>query len=153
MIGFKGRLKFRQYMPAKPTKYGIKVWMAADASNGYVLNCSVYEGSEEGNALIHGLGYDIVMKMARPYLNKNHYLFFDNFFSTPRLFEYLLVQDTYACAIVRLNRKELPCSAKTKLKQPGELICEQKGNLVYTKWHDKRDINFLSTNVSPEEPS
>ena len=80
MIGFKGRLKFRQYMPAKPTKYGIKVWMAADASNGYVLNCSVYEGSEEGNALIHGLGYDIVMKMARPYLNKNHYLFFDNFF-------------------------------------------------------------------------
>ena len=36
MIGFKGRLSFRQYMPAKPTKYGIKVWMAADASNGFV---------------------------------------------------------------------------------------------------------------------
>ena len=35
MIAFKGRLAFRQYMPAKPTKYGIKVWMAADSSNGY----------------------------------------------------------------------------------------------------------------------
>ena len=44
MIGFRGRLSFRQYMPAKPTKYGIKVWMAADSSNGYVLNFDVYLG-------------------------------------------------------------------------------------------------------------
>ena len=42
MIGFKGRLSFRQYMPAKPTKYRIKVWMAADASNGFVINHEVY---------------------------------------------------------------------------------------------------------------
>ena len=41
-IGFRGRLSFRQYMPAKPTKYGIKVWMAADSSNGYVLNFDIY---------------------------------------------------------------------------------------------------------------
>ena len=41
MIGFKGRLSFHQYMPAKPTKYGIKVWMAADASNGFVVNHEV----------------------------------------------------------------------------------------------------------------
>ena len=37
MIAFKERL-FRRYLPAKPTKYGTKVWMAADASNGYVVN-------------------------------------------------------------------------------------------------------------------
>ena len=80
MIAFKGRLKFRQYKPAKLTKIWIRVWMAADASNRYVLNFSVYEVSEERNALIHDLGYDIVTKMARPYLNKNHHLFFDNFF-------------------------------------------------------------------------
>ena len=153
MIAFKGRLKFRQYMPAKPTKYGIKVWMAADAANGYVLNFEVYEGSQEGNLLIHGLGYNVVMKMARPFLNRKHHLFFDNFFSTPRLFEHLLDQGTYACTTIRSNRKELPRCAKKKLKQPGELIREQKGNLLFTKWHDKRDINFLSSNVSPEQPS
>ena len=38
MTAFKGRLSFRQYMPTKPTKYGIEVWMAADSSNGYVSN-------------------------------------------------------------------------------------------------------------------
>ena len=33
MIAFKGRLLFRRYMLAKPTKYGIKVWMAANSQN------------------------------------------------------------------------------------------------------------------------
>ena len=75
MISFKGWMKFRQYMQTKPTKYGIEVWMAADTSNGDVLNFSVYEGIEEGNALVHGLGCDIVMQMKSPYLNKNHHLF------------------------------------------------------------------------------
>ena len=35
MIAFRGTLAFRQYMPAKPTKYGIKVWVRADSHNGY----------------------------------------------------------------------------------------------------------------------
>ena len=35
MIKFRGRQAFRQYMPAKPTKYGIKVWMRSDPTNGY----------------------------------------------------------------------------------------------------------------------
>lgn len=57
MIGFRGRLSFRQYMPAKPTKYGIKVWMAANSSNGYVLNFAVYLGKEvDGRWRIYGLG-------------------------------------------------------------------------------------------------
>ena len=46
MIALKGRLSFRQYLPAKPTKYGIEVWMAADASNCYVVNFSFYLGSD-----------------------------------------------------------------------------------------------------------
>ena len=36
MIGFKGRLNFKRYMPGKPTKWGIKVWELANSSNGYV---------------------------------------------------------------------------------------------------------------------
>ncbi|KAK3735138.1 hypothetical protein QZH41_000008 [Actinostola sp. cb2023] len=152
MIAFKGRLAFRQYMPAKPTKYGIKVWMAADSNNGYVLNYDVYLGSEQGNQRIHGLGYDVVMKMARPYLNTNRHLYFDNFFSSPKLVQHLEEQNTYACSTVRCNRKEMPPCAKDKLRQPGELLRMQKGNLLFTKWHDKRDVAFLSTNVSPREP-
>jgi hypothetical protein len=36
MIAFTGRLGFKQYVPLKPTKWGIKVWMRADPNNGYM---------------------------------------------------------------------------------------------------------------------
>ena len=55
-------------MPAKPTKYGIKVWMAADAKKGYVSNSAVYLSHAENNhRRIHSLGYDVVMKMTEPF--------------------------------------------------------------------------------------
>ena len=152
MIAFKGRLSFRQYIPAKPTKYGIKVWMAADSQNGYVNNFSVYLGKEANVPRVNGLGYDVVMKMASPFLKKHRHFFFDNFFTSTKLMEDLLAQDTYACGTVRSNRKDLPPSAKNKLGQRGK-VCTQRGKIIFTKWHDKRDISFLSTNVLPSEPS
>ena len=62
---------------------------------------------------------------------------------------------TFACpANIRLFYCKMytPC-AKNKLCQPGQTITQQRGSLKFTKWHDKRDVAFLSTNVSPEEPS
>ena len=151
MIAFRGRLSFKQYMPAKPTKYGIKVWMAADSSNGYVLNFDVYLGKETNQRRIYGLGYDVVTKMIRPFMNKHHHVYFDNFFSSTTLLEHLETNDTSACATIRCNRKDLPRCAKEKLR-PGERVVSQKGNVVFTKWHDKRDVSVISTNCSPLAP-
>ena len=36
MIAFKGRLSYVQYLPAKPIKTGIKVWMCYDAYISYL---------------------------------------------------------------------------------------------------------------------
>ena len=72
------------------------------------------------------------------------------FFSSVRLLEHLRAQRTFACATVRVNRKDLPAAAKKKLR-PGEKVVRQKGRLVFTKWHDKRDVSILSTSVSPVE--
>ncbi|XP_067684316.1 piggyBac transposable element-derived protein 4-like [Haliotis asinina] len=52
MVAFRGRLAFRQYLPAKPTKYGIKVWMRADPEKGYVSDFQVYTG--KGNRTAEG---------------------------------------------------------------------------------------------------
>lgn len=38
IIGFKGRLSFLQYMPKKPTKWGMKAWVLSDSHTGYVWN-------------------------------------------------------------------------------------------------------------------
>ena len=55
---------------------------AADSSNGYVLNFDVYLGKEAIQRRIYGLGCDVVTEMIRPFMNKNHHVYFDNFFSS-----------------------------------------------------------------------
>ena len=43
--------------------------------------------------------------------------------------------------------------ANKKLSKAGELVQRQKGGKLFTKWYDKWDVSFLSTNISPLEQS
>ncbi|CAI8029910.1 PiggyBac transposable element-derived protein 4, partial [Geodia barretti] len=45
MVGFKGRLCFIQYLPKKPTKWGIKAYVLADSATGYVYSWRLYTGN------------------------------------------------------------------------------------------------------------
>ena len=83
-------------------------------------------------------------------MNRNHHVhvFFDNFFTSTKLLEHSEANDTFACGTVRCNRKDLPPCAKNKLRV-GEKLVHQKGHVVFTKWHDKRDVSIMSTDVSP----
>ena len=65
MIGTKARLSFLQYLPKKPKKWGIKLWVLADSSNGYVPAFDVYIGASD--SVRHGLGYSVVIKPIEPY--------------------------------------------------------------------------------------
>jgi len=58
MLKFKGRLGFIQYMPLKPVKCGVKVWMAAGSETGYVHAFDIYTAKND---------YDI----HEQYLDKN----------------------------------------------------------------------------------
>ena len=41
MIWFKGPLEFHQYIPMKPIKWGVKVWMLTQSKTGYVDNFQI----------------------------------------------------------------------------------------------------------------
>ena len=64
MIPFKGRSTLKQYMPQKPVKRGIKVWMLADTTNGYVTSLEVYTG-KKGNTTEVGLGGKVVISLTK----------------------------------------------------------------------------------------
>jgi len=81
-------------------------------------------------------------------MSKNHHVYFDHFFNSVTLLEHLKANGTYACPTVRCNRKDLPQCAKEKL-HPGEKVVSQKGNVVFMKWHDERDVSLISTKCSP----
>ena len=46
MIPFKGRLQFKQRMPLKPVKYGIKLFEVCESKTGYCMKFSVYLGKQ-----------------------------------------------------------------------------------------------------------
>jgi len=49
LVKFNGRLSFKQYMPMKPDKFGIKVWLLTDADTYYVSRFQVYLGKNRTN--------------------------------------------------------------------------------------------------------
>ncbi|XP_053376958.1 piggyBac transposable element-derived protein 4-like [Mercenaria mercenaria] len=152
MIGYTGRLGFKQYVPMKPTKRGIKVWVRMDPHNGYVNDIQVYLGKENRDG-DKGLGERVVMDSVTPILNRGHHVYCDNYFTTVGLFEELQQQGTYACGTFRSNRRGIPDEIKQqKLKEQGTSITMQKGNMVATAWRDKKTVFILSTNFDPTTP-
>ena len=112
MIGTRCRIHFLQYIPKKPTKWGIKVFVNAESSSGYVLKHQVYAGSscasEDDTSTTHG----IVMNLMEKYLNKNHKLFTDNFYTSLLLCQELNDKGTYLCGTVQPKRKHYPKKLK-----------------------------------------
>ena len=47
---FKGRLKFKVYNPAKPNKFGIKIFQICESSTGYVLGFDIYCRSDKSHS-------------------------------------------------------------------------------------------------------
>ena len=48
LVPFRGCCPFRQYMPNKPSKYGITIWAACDAKSNNAWNMQVYTGKLPG---------------------------------------------------------------------------------------------------------
>ena len=84
LVKFKGRLAFKQYMPLKPAKRGIKVWLRADSTTHYVSTFQVYTGRpRQGEPEPEcGLGARVVTELSRDLVGGFYHLFFDNFFSS-----------------------------------------------------------------------
>ena len=82
MIPSKGRLGFKQYMRDRPTKWGIKVWVLADATNGYVKKFEVYTGKEEGNRSSVGLCSRVVLNLMKGLHGSGLHLYTDNFYTS-----------------------------------------------------------------------
>ena len=77
------------------------MWVVADSSNGFFLDVDVYVGKpSDGDSTEHGLGERVVLKLTEPFCNKNYWVFCDNYFSSPALFNELLLHGLYACDTV-----------------------------------------------------
>ena len=104
MIGTKCRLSFIQYLPKMAVKWGIKVWVCADAVNGYIYTFDVYCGANSTTAVTsNGVAYGVVFKLIEPCLRKGYTVYMDNYYSSPLLYKDLLDAGTTASGTLRNN--------------------------------------------------
>ena len=143
MVGTRCRVHFLQYIPKKPTKWGIKIFVNSESFTGYVLAYDIYTGGSCSDD--RGSTHATVMKPMQKYLNKGHALFTDNFYTSPLLYQDLLNNGTFACGTVRINRKHFPTALKhLSLKRPQYKFATYK-SFTAGIWHDRRDVTFLTT--------
>ncbi|KAK2873700.1 hypothetical protein Q8A73_024415, partial [Channa argus] len=66
LVPFRGRYPFRQYMPNKPSKYGIKIWAACDAKSSYAWNMQQNQGIHVVMEMSEGLqGHNITYELQK----------------------------------------------------------------------------------------
>jgi len=74
VVLYKGRYFFiRQFMPDKPVRFGIKVWVLASSKSRFVWKIKVYFGEETGTGP-YGLGYHVVERMMAGLEHRGHHL-------------------------------------------------------------------------------
>ncbi|XP_061899254.1 piggyBac transposable element-derived protein 3-like [Entelurus aequoreus] len=106
LVPFRGRCSFRQCMPNKPAKYGIKIWAACDAKSSYAWNMQVYTGKLPGGTSEKNQGMCVVLEMSEGL--QGHNITCDNLFTSYRLGDELQKRKLTMLGTVRRNKPELP---------------------------------------------
>lgn len=151
MVKSRHRSGIRQYIKDKPNKWGIKLWVLADSSNGYTIDYDIYIGRAAGRDVSeHGLSYDVVMKLMQPYLNQGYHLFVDNFYTSVTLFKTLFTQGTPATGTIMETRRDFPAVLKNgkewaKGKERGAMRWEQDIPCLALQWVDNKVVSLLTT--------
>ncbi|KRZ08871.1 PiggyBac transposable element-derived protein 4 [Trichinella zimbabwensis] len=103
---FKGRCQFRQYMPKKPAKYGIKFWVTCCSKSSYAWNMQIYTGKPSSGIREKNQGMRVVLDMAKGL--KGHNVTCDNFFTSYSLGVELRKKNLTLVGTVKKNKPELP---------------------------------------------
>ncbi|KAG5280755.1 hypothetical protein AALO_G00063680 [Alosa alosa] len=150
-ITSKGRFSPTQYMPSKPLRKGLKVWMLCDSRSGYCHRTRVYVGKPGEEAAL-GVARKAVTSLVRGLEAKHHHIFMDSFFTSVPLLQRLLRDGLYACGPTHPARRGYPDTLKPRnvgKLAPGEFYQCQHGNLVATVTRDAKVMSCLSTNSAP----
>lgn len=101
MIPFKGQSYVKYYMRGKPHPWGFKIYLLCGTS-GLVYDLLMYQVEHteinEQAKQMYGFGGAVVLKLISDIVKPNqHYLYFDNFFTSYNLIHALDEMKIYAC--------------------------------------------------------
>lgn len=83
LISFRGRCSFRQYIPSKPARYGIKIFALVDVKNAYTYNLEVYVGAQpDGPYKINNSPNNVVTRLVQQIEGTKRNITIDNWFTS-----------------------------------------------------------------------
>lgn len=77
LVLFRGRCNFKQYIPTKPAKYGLKIWTVCDVKTSYAWRLQVYTGKAGDRAEVNQ-GMRVVLELTEGL--QGNVITCDNFF-------------------------------------------------------------------------
>jgi len=107
LISFHGRCRFIMYIPSKPGKYGLKMWVMADSDTYYCANVQLCAG-KVGNQPDVGQATRVVLELAESIQGSGRNISTDNFFTSYKLARDLMDRRLTIVGTMRSNRKEIP---------------------------------------------
>lgn len=108
LIAFRGRCSFRQYIPNKPARYGIKIFALVDVKNAYTYNLEVYAGQQpDGPYKMNNNAESVVKRMVQPVEGTRRNITMDNWFTSLPVVKYLLSEKQLT--VVGTLRKNKTC--------------------------------------------
>lgn len=147
MVKFQGRIKFLQYAPDKPEKWGIKLYKLCD-STGYMFACAVYTGARTDKEDDEGSIDRVVKDLVEPITGqKPYHLYCDNLYCNIPLALWLQEHSIYITGTLRANRKFMPKEFKSaQLVDKGDSVwTSSPTGISLVKWWDSTEVLFLST--------
>jgi len=92
----------------------------------------IYLGSQEkqGRQCKHGVYFEVVDKLCKALYFKNHFVFFDNLYTSIQLLLHLLHHGVYACGTLRAGRKFIP----EVVSKPGKMARGDMKNFQDQNW-------------------
>jgi len=113
LLGYIILLAFKQYIPSKPAKYGIKIWTLCDSKTSYFLKGQIYTGKETGAKPEKMQGMRVVADLTNALIGQN--ITIDNFFTSYNLGQLLIQRKLTMLGTVRKNKPELPLFTNTEV--------------------------------------
>ncbi|CAK9809115.1 PiggyBac transposable element-derived protein 4 [Anthophora quadrimaculata] len=111
LLLYKGRCYFKQFIPSKRSRFGIKSFVLCDCKTNYVLDFIIYTSQKTNvkkSDTAIGISGDVVMTLFQPYLGKGHTVITDNWYTSPLLYTLLHDKKTNAFVTVHKNRRQMP---------------------------------------------
>ena len=107
LVAFQARCSFRQHIPYKPVKYGVKIWWCCDSQTCYPFKGDIYLRRQPGQQREVWQGACVVKQLVEPWRRSGRNVTVDKFFTSIPPAEDLLKDGLTYVGSIRSNKPHI----------------------------------------------